>query len=180
MKKSVLALALVAAGLMGSAQAALVTIPFQYQLDFVDPTVAAELNFAASGLFSGSVSYDDASAPDALGIYDATGLNISFGSFSFTEADNISGFPAGVGVGATSNLTALFFETGLTLTQAAGAGSYLLVFDGVGARMTPSGDTLDYKVTASAVPVPAALPLFLAGLSVMGYIGRRRRQAEAG
>lgn len=179
MKKSALALAVVAAGLMGSAQAAKVTIPFQYQLDFVESTVAAELNFAANGLFSGSVSYDDTGAPDSLGIYDATGLNISFGSFSFTEADNISPFPVGVGVGATSNLTALFFETGLTLTQQPGAGSYLLVFDGIGARMTPEGNTFDYKVTASAVPAPAALPLFLAGLSVLTYVGRRRRLAEA-
>ena len=40
-----------------------------------------------------------------------------------------------------------------------------------------------YKVsqypTISAVPLPAALPLFLSALAGLGFVGRRRRQADA-
>lgn len=178
MKKLLSAAAVALCFTAGSAQAALVSVPFTYAISFVDPTVAGELAFAPSDLFSGSVVYDDASAPDALGVYSATAFSLNFGSFSFNETNDISGFGVGVGVGPTNNLTALYFETLFNLVQGSGAGEYLLSFAGTNALLTPSGDTFDYKVTASAVPLPAALPLLAAGLGVMGFVGRRRRQAH--
>lgn len=176
MKKPLIVLAMLAAAWVGQAQAALVAVPFEYKLSFVDASVAAELAFAPSGLFAGTVTYDNATAPDALGVYDATTLSLNFGSFSLTQLNNTSPFAVGVGVGPTNNLTSLYFETTLTLTQAPGAGSYLLSFFGTDAQLTPSGDTFDFKVTAAAVPLPATLPLLMAGLGVIGWVGRRRAQ----
>ena len=180
MKKSILAAALLAAGFVGTAQAALVTVPFQYIVNFADSTVSAELGLSNGSLFSGSATYDNATSPDALGVYNATAFSLSFGSLNFTEANNLpSSFPVGVGVGPTNNLTALYFETVFTLASTPSAGDYLLSFAGTDAQLTPSGDLFDFKVTASAVPLPAALPLLFAGLGVMGFVGRRRRQTEA-
>lgn len=195
MKKILLAMAFSAAGFAGSAQAALVTVPFTYLINFVDATVVDELSFLQTQTtgnppsplpalpdnkryFTGSVSFDDTSVADGQGVRTATAFNLSFGSMSFTEANDISGFGVGVGAGATNNLTALYFETLFNLVTAPAAGGYLLSFFGTEAQLTPSGDTIDFKVTASAVPLPAALPLLFAGLGVMGFVGRRRRQRE--
>ena len=154
MKKILFALAFAAVGFAGSAQAALVTVPFTYLINLVDDTVRDELNFLQTQTtgnppsplpalpdnrryFTGSVQFDNASAPDALGVYDATAFNLNFGSFNFTLANNLGPFLVGVGVGPTNNLTALYFETMFNLVTPSAAGSYLLSFSGTEAQLTP-------------------------------------------
>ena len=172
MKKTLVAAALLAAGLAGTAQAALVTLPFQYRVDFADPAVAAQLGLATGSGFSGSATYDDAATPVG-GLYTATTFSLDFGNLSFTGLDDVSGLGVGVGVEGGS-LSALYFTTMFTLVGGAN-GEYLLDFFGSQAVLTPAGDTFDYKVTASSVPVPPALPLLAAGLGVMGWLARRSR-----
>lgn len=174
MKKTFLAAALLAAGLLGTAQAALVTVPFQYKVNFSDATVSTELGLSTGSVFSGTATFDDAIAA-IDGLYTASSFSLTFGSFSFNETNDISGFGVGIGVGPTNNLTALYFETLFNLVSAPAAGEYLLSFRGNEGVLTPSGDTFDYKLTSTVVPVPAALPLLAAGLGALGFMARRRR-----
>lgn len=172
MKKLLFALAVLAAGLVGQAQAALVTVPFQYLVNFSDPTVATEIGLNAGDLFSGSAVYDDTGL-QAGQLVAVDSLRIAFGNFGFNNSNDLFG-GALMGVGPTQNLTSLLFEALLTL----GSGEYLVSFSGIDMQLTPSGDTFDFKMTATAVPLPAALPLLLAGLSAMGFVGARRRRRQ--
>ncbi len=57
--------------------------------------------------------------------------------------------------------------------------SFALSTINLGMRVTEPGDWIRV-VTVSAVPVPAALPLFGTGLGILGFLGwRRRRKAAA-
>lgn len=176
MKKILYILAVLVGGWVGNAHAALVSVDFSYKMNFVDPAFTAALGLGTGDLFSGTVAYDDTLyQPGQLVAADS--LTMNFGNFPLTNAnDNFGG--ALIGLGQTGQLTAMLFETTLTLGGAAN-GDYLLSFFGTDAVLTPVGNTFDYKATASVVPVPAALPLLAAGLAALGWVGRRRRDAVA-
>jgi len=161
-----------------SAQAALVTVPFQFRVDFVDSAFQTDLGVIAGDLFGGFATYDNdvPAVVDTPGLFLTTALTLNIGSRNFTNVDDLFG-GALIGVGPTSNLTALLFEAAVELTAQSTAGFYLLSFNGVGMQFTPSGNTFDNKMTATAVPVPAALPLLAAGLGVFGFLARRRKAA---
>ncbi len=161
-----------------SAQAALVNVPFQFRVNFVDAAYASDLGVIAGNLFSGVAIYDNAlPTVPSTSLFAVDSLTMTIGSRTFTNTDDLFG-GALIGVGPTSNLTALLFEANVTLTAPLTAGLYLLSFNGVDMQFTPSGNTFDNKMTASAVPIPAALPLLAAGLGVFGFLARRRRAAE--
>jgi len=61
---------------------------------------------------------------------------------------------------------------GVSLLFAATAGDYIFSIDGL-------TDAATYDIRIKAVPIPAALPLFLAGMGSIGFLSRRRRKAAA-
>ena len=46
-----------------------------------------------------------------------------------------------------------------------------------GTTFTGSGQRADINLELTAIPIPAALPLLLAGLAALGIVGRRRQSA---
>jgi len=86
----------------------------------------------------------------------------------------VAGFPAGV---SNSEINLFFVES--MLPPGAGVSSSDLIADhnwvvGEGTLITDR-----YVGTASIVPIPAALPLFLSALAVFGFVARKRRSAAA-
>lgn len=63
--------------------------------------------------------------------------------------------------------------SGAPLLFSAGPGSYVLQIDGSGAHSAGQGVGL-YDIQISAVPLPAALPLFLTALLGLRFVGRYR------
>ena len=82
------------------------------------------------------------------------------------------------GAASESALDTLGISTWLTMTIVNNNGN---VFDlqnfAPGTTFTGSGQRADINVSLTAVPLPAALPLLLAGLVGLGVIGRRHQRA---
>src|SRR5262249_39257502 len=103
-------------------------------------------------------------------------------SFAFNPGVGVSG-----GIGADIGDTQVFWDGSLvldllngdfgwtvyTLDVVASANSTELLFSGF---QNPAINGLDAVSVTSAVPLPAALPLFASGLGVMGWLARRRRK----
>lgn len=68
--------------------------------------------------------------------------------------------------------------SGVPLLFSAGPGSYVLQIDGSGANAPGQGVGL-YDIRVAAVPLPAALPLFLAALLGLRLVGRYRSRQTA-
>lgn len=136
--------------------------------------------------------------PDVIGLaetYDAdtSGSLFSFASFlNFTLAGggpdprNMAGIPIGwdyqnvTTSGGGGTPTTITGDFTFTLTGSGNSSDFLNFFNGFsGADSSlpgnPSGDTFRLRGTVSPVPVPAALPLLMAGLGVLGLLGWRRR-----
>ncbi len=90
-------------------------------------------------------------------------------AFTFTNWNNVEPNNAGY----------LYMNIGATAPNGGVLGKW---FDDSGTQGTPDnvsdpvkGYFVEYET--STVPIPAALPLFAAGLGAMGFMGRRRRKA---
>lgn len=173
MKKLFAAAALALLAFSGAAQAALVTVTFRYEVNFVDSfgNFASDTGLSTGSFITGSAVYEDSAfVPDQLNSVDS--FNLNFGNFNFTKTDDLLGDPV-IRLGASGNLAELLFETYVTLGSPTPTGTYLLSFVGDEATLSAG---LDNVLTASAVPLPAALPLLMAGLGLFGVYGRRRKQ----
>lgn len=56
-----------------------------------------------------------------------------------------------------------------------GTGSDILKFAATGTNDSLGGNIDNVRLTPSAVPLPAALPLMLSGLGILGFVSRRRK-----
>ena len=122
-----------------------------------------------------------------------TGSDLGFIDILFGTAVNLAGISAGVG-GATTWKVEFFVSGSLlaSVTQSTlGPGGVFIgwnagtekitslrVTDLSRNNLTIGVDNLRTEIV-SAVPLPAALPLFAAGLSAMGFMGWRRRRRVA-
>lgn len=159
-------------------------------------------NIGAAGNFvfttDGSVQTDDSSLPGVtvdteLAIWDAAGLLLdsdddgSTGLFSLIDIDLADG-EYFLGISEFNSIFADGFLNDGTGFEAGEFGDLVLNLDGLFlasgiAGFDPSGDatleTLFFRVVvgdADVVPLPAAFPLFLAGLAGLG-VARRKKSA---
>jgi hypothetical protein len=136
-------------------------------LTSVDFSLDSNISASVSGTQSATVTVDNGvllSSQSTLGNYDVT-----FTGLVGAAAANNAAFYKGTG----------FFPVVLTLNN--NFNEFGVTWDGMSNGETGLTLTYDYTPT-SAVPLPAALPLFATGLAGIGFttwLGRRKQKAKA-
>ena len=114
-------------------------------------------------------------------IYEDLGTGNSYGSHDFYESDSDKDFSMelnGFGIADMYAAQGGFFSIGGALATLDQSGQEEWVF--AFSHVNPMPYTLSIETQISAVPLPAALPLYGAGLAVMGFAGwRKKRKAAA-
>jgi hypothetical protein len=168
----------------GAAQAAMVTLTSEYRVDFASTNVDYATGLPTGSSFFVSTTFDDANLVDnRLSIAPGSptdSFTLNFGNYSFNAASDNFGGPLiqASNSGSGLVLSGLLFETLFNIASGPGTGEYLLSFSGTGFQLTPSGNTGEFVSTGAVqvVPLPAVLPLLLAGLGFFGVIGRRNKR----
>ncbi len=183
MKNRIAAAALLLA-MTGAAQAAMVTLTNEYRVDFASNTIDYATGLPTGSSFFVSATFDDVNLVDnQLSIAPGSptdSFTLNFGNYSFNAASDNFGGPLIQTSASPSGLvfSGLLFETLFNIATGPGTGEYLLSFTGNSFQLTPSGNTSDFVSTGAVqvVPLPAVLPLLLAGLGFFGVIGRRKQR----
>lgn len=183
MKKLIAIAAVALLGCAGAAQAAMVTLTNQYRVDFASNTVDTAIGLPTGSSFFASVTFDDANLVNneatILPGSPTDSFTLNFGNYSFSAASDNFGGPVVQTTLSSSglNFAGLLFETVFNIAGGPGTGDYLLSFSGSSFQLTPSGGTTDFVASGvQVVPLPAVLPLLLAGLGVFGVLGRRKQR----
>ncbi len=111
------------------------------------------------------------------GVYADLGSGNIYGFNNFFQSDAYTDFEIGLNDFAYADILAAqggYFSIGAALLSFNNSNQEF-VFGGSGG--TPF--SLNIETQISAVPLPAALPLYGAGLAMMGFIGWRKRQKKA-
>ena len=112
----------------------------------------------------------------------ATDINVKINSTQNFAANTMLSLYEGATLSSAALLTSKALAKGLTTLDYANvsnlhAGNYYIVVNGSGTNAAVYGGAV--TVTPSAVPLPAALPLFGAGLFGLGALARRRQAKKA-
>jgi hypothetical protein len=164
---------------VGSAQAALVNFTLTGEVIYADAGNGFSLNSGDTVSVIGT--FDDSVLTGGTGTVDFSAVpgnsfTVTAGSFTFTEADDITG-----GSYPNLELNAGAFVEFNFLANIGGFGffdSQLGYFDGDDDNFgTMSGVWTDFTMTPVVVPVPAAVWLF--GTGLLGLVGIARRRSVA-
>lgn len=98
---------------------------------------------------------------------DPTGIDYSYGTINGTPSNSL--------VMASAQINSPMTGTTVITNNSAGLGNFASVFQG----LIAGNNNLTVSYNVSAVPLPAALPLFAAGLSALGFGYWRRKKTQA-
>ena len=103
----------------------------------------------------------------------------SFSSFSGLTATLFDSVPTSVYSGASNSPVAGAAFTNAVPSSPLAAGNYDLQISGTATPYSPWYGGTVTLVTAAPIPEPETYAMILAGLGLMGFVARRRRQKEA-
>lgn len=124
-----------------------------------------------------TLNYNDGVNP---AIYEDLGTGNSYGSRDFYESESNTNFAMTLNDFAVNDIALAqggWFSIGGMLTTLDFSGQNEWVFAFSHDNSMPY--TLDIETQISAVPLPAALPLYGAGLAVLGFVGWRKKRKVA-
>ncbi len=126
---------------------------------------------------AGTLNYNVAANPT---IYEDLGTGKSYGSRDFYASESNTNFSMALNDNAIADITTAqngWFSIGGMLTTLDNSGQPEWVFAFSNEDVAPY--KLDIETQISAVPLPAALPLYGAGLAVLGFVGWRKKRKTA-
>jgi len=109
--------------------------------------------------------------PAGWTLTESTYLDPSDGIFTMTDPLSTETFTAPITAATGSNLV-VSANTGTNPGGYSLTDVFSLAYDGTG--------TTQDQITVSATPLPAALPLFIGGLGLIGLVSRRRKRQASG
>ena len=150
-----------------------VNTPYDWEIQF-----DATSGFSPTADYSGYLDFDFLMVTNTKPLVAST-LNISSALTGVTIQwlDTLNGFTPLSTLASLSTNASVKTLTGLTVGDIATVRVSWTGFTMNGSKPVDYTPNIDFNVTASPVPVPAALPLLASAMGATGFVARRRRKA---
>jgi len=165
--------------------AALFSAVLPAQAAIVDYTFSGSIDdgFYTGQAFTGNFSFDDSSLTSSFsGVVNVSNINFNFLGTTFTESNFLVGanptvaFDSGVFSGLEWSYDSINPIVNFTFVSATpNTPAFLTYGPAVGNAGAGNGTVNFYEV--AAVPEPETYAMFLAGLGLMGFVARRKKNA---